>query len=113
VSPLEAIKLFGMYRRLRKEGTTVNETTNKPGYKTTEFWMTVLVQIPAVLGIFLGATNPIVIGVGAAATIAYTLSRAWSKSNAGAIALAALKAAEEEAKKVQAEPKGTLGVAGK
>ena len=73
----------------------------KPGWKTTEFWLTVATQIPVVLGIFLGASNPITIGVGAAATIAYTLGRAWSKSNGAQVALAALQAAAEEAKKVK------------
>ena len=78
----------------------------KPGWKTTEFWMTIVAQVPVVLGIFIGVSNPITIGVGAAATIAYTLSRAWSKSNGATVTLAALQAAAEAAKALPAASSG-------
>lgn len=104
MNPLEAYKLWRIYRQTKEEATKMNEQANKPGWKTTEFWLTVLAQVPAVLGIFLGASNPITIGVGAACVVAYTLGRSFNKANASQVALAALKAAEEAAKALPKEP---------
>lgn len=83
-----------------KEVIVDNQT--KPGYKTTEFWMTLLMNVPAVLGLFIGASNPITLAIGGVATVAYTLSRAWSKGNATAVAMAALQAAADKAKELPA-----------
>ena len=76
-----------------KEAVTMDGTI-KPGWKTTEFWLTILAQAPTVLGIFLGASNPITIGISAAATIAYTLGRSWNKGNALAVLQGAASAAQ-------------------
>lgn len=43
--------------------------TVTPGWKTSEFWLHILAQAPAVLGIFIGAANPVVIGVAAFANL--------------------------------------------
>jgi hypothetical protein len=100
MGPLDMVKLWwtlrGDVKAARSEVTMDGAT--KPGWKTTEFWLTLATQVPMIVGIFLGATNPITIGLGAAATIAYTLGRSWSKGNAVAVAQAALAAAAEAAK---------------
>ena len=78
------------------------DNSSKPGWKTTEFWLTILTQVPTVLGLIMGASNPVTIGIGAAATIAYTLCRGWNKANGQSVALAALKAGAEAAQALPA-----------
>lgn len=71
----------------------------KPGWKTTEFWLTLLSNVPAVLAVFGVASNPIGMAVGAAATIGYAISRSSHKSAvAQAAALACVQAAADAAK---------------
>lgn len=103
MNPLKLIKAWWILRGQYKGAKTEVKMENgemKPGWKTTEFWLTLATQVPVVVGIFLGATNPITLGLGAAATIAYTLGRSWSKGNAASVAKAALEAAAEAAKKL-------------
>lgn len=72
------------------------DTTVTPGWKTSEFWLHIVSQLPAVLGIFLGASNPIVLGVaavGALASSVYTFSRSGLKSDAMAAAAASAASA--------------------
>jgi hypothetical protein len=81
--------------------TTMNGTVT-PGYKTSEFWLHILSQVPAVLGMFLGASNPIVLAVAAAGALAsavYTVSRSGLKSTA--ITAAASNAASAAASALQ------------
>lgn len=99
LNPFKLIKAWFIISDIEKQAVKEIKVNNqvKPGWKTTEFWLTALTQVPTILGLFLGASNPITIGVGAAAVIAYTLGRNWTKSNAGAVALAAVKAAADAA----------------
>lgn len=67
----------------------------KPGWQTTEFWLTVAMQVPMVAGVFLGQTNPITIGIGAACAIFYNILRSNHKTEMGkASIVAALQAAK-------------------
>jgi hypothetical protein len=102
MGPVDAVKLFFLVRRIQHDAVKeiIMENQAKPGWKTTEFWLTIATQVPVVVGVFIGASNPITLGLGAAATIAYTLSRAWSKSNGAAVALAALDAAAKKAQEL-------------
>ena len=93
-------KLYCILSKDIAQGEHMN--AQKPGWKTTEFWLTILAQVPAVVGIFAGAANPITIGISAAATIAYTLCRSFSKANGAAVALAALQAGAQAAAKLPA-----------
>ena len=71
----------------------------KAGFKTTEFWLTVLAQVPTVIGLFVGQTNPITVGIGAACVIAYNVLRSAQKTVvAKAAILAAVQAAAEATK---------------
>lgn len=45
----------------------------KPGWKTTEFWFAVFHQVPTILAIALGASNPVTLGLGAAMGVASAL----------------------------------------
>jgi hypothetical protein len=60
----------------------MNNQTVTPGWKTSEFWLTLLHQIPTVLAIFLGASNPAVIAVGVVGGLVsaiYTANRSGVK----------------------------------
>lgn len=106
MTPITAFRLYRIFSgdlSKAKQGVVMDQTT-KPGWKTTEFWLTILTQIPTVLGLIMGASNPITIGIGAAATIAYTLCRAWNKSNAQAVAMAALQAGAKAAEDLPSAP---------
>lgn len=100
----EAVKVWLWFSKTQKKAKeeVIMEGQTKPGWKTTEFWLTVATQIPMIVGIFIGASNPITLGLSAAATVAYTLGRAWSKANAAQVALTALAAAAAEAKRLEA-----------
>ncbi len=53
-----------------------------PGWKTSEFWLHIVGQVPAVLGIIMGASNPVVLGVSAVCGLAsaiYTACRSQVK----------------------------------
>ena len=81
-------------------------STVEPGWKTSEFWMHILAQVPTVLALFLGASNPITIAVAAAGTLAsgiYTVSRSGLKSDALTAAASAAATAAASAL-VQAAP---------
>jgi len=84
------------------QGEIMNATT--PAWKTAAFWLHVFAQVPTVVAYFLGASNPIVIAVGAAAglsTVIYNLAQAHVSAiasvttavNASTAALSALAAA--------------------
>ena len=92
---LTALRAYTMLEDdMKKAKEEVNmEGLTKAGWKTSEFWLTILAQVPTLLGMFLGASNPITLGVGAAAIVAYTLGRSWSKANALAILQGAATAA--------------------
>lgn len=81
----------------KKETKMGNEIT--PGYKTSEFWLHIVAQLPMVLGLFLGASNPVVIAVAAAGALAsavYTVSRSGLKKEAiASVAAAAATAAAD------------------
>lgn len=66
-----------------------------PGWKTSEFWLHIVSLVPMVLGVALGASNPVTLGVGAVATIGaavYTASRSGVKSSAAQVAASAAPA---------------------
>ena len=66
-----------------------------PGWRTSEFWLHILSLVPMGLGIAIGASNPITLGVGALATIGasvYTASRSGVKSSAVQVAASAAPA---------------------
>lgn len=55
----------------------------KPGYQTTEFWLTILANVLANFGPVAAAAGPKTAAVIGAATVAvYTASRAYVKANA-------------------------------
>jgi hypothetical protein len=55
----------------------------KPGIKTTEFWLTIAVDLAALLSALAGALPPKWAGaINMVATGLYALSRGWSKSKA-------------------------------
>ena len=67
-----------------------------PGWRTSEFWLHILSLIPMGLGIALGASNPVTIGVGAAAALGasiYTACRSQVKATGLAVASGAAQAA--------------------
>lgn len=83
----KAWQLWGIFTSIEKDAvkeTTMGSTVT-PGWKTSEFWLHILAQVPTVLALFLGASNPITIAVAAAGTLAsgiYTFSRSGLKSDA-------------------------------
>lgn len=97
--------LRGLVAEAKKEITVNNEI--KPGWKTSEFWLHIASQLPTVLGLFLGASNPIVIALTAAGALAasvYTLSRSNLKGAAlSAAASDAAKAASDSLTKAAAD----------
>lgn len=108
---LQAWKLWGVASELEKEAVKENKmgTTVTPGWKTSEFWLHIVAQLPAVLGMFLGASNPVVIAVAAVSALGsavYTVSRSNLKSDAltSAAAAAASAAADALAKSVPPAP---------
>ena len=53
----------------------------KPGLRTTEFWLTILVNVGALLAALAGGLSPRWAAIASAAsTGAYALARGWSKS---------------------------------
>lgn len=57
---------------------------SKPGWKTTEFWLTVLSQIGTVVSAFQGSLSPKNAAIiSAALTGIYGIVRAFTKSNVG------------------------------
>lgn len=75
-------------------------TTVTPGYKTSEFWLHIIAQVPTILALFLGASNPITIAVaavGALGSAVYTISRSGLKSDAIVSAAASATAAASDA----------------
>ena len=57
----------------------------KPGWKTTEFWLHIVSQLPTVAALALGASNPVTLGIGAFAALSsviYTASRTAVKVSA-------------------------------
>lgn len=57
---------------------------SKPGWKTTEFWMTVVSQISTVVGVFQGSISPKYAAIiSASLTGIYGLIRAFTKANVG------------------------------
>src|SRR3990167_5925867 len=100
---INPFKLFNIFMMLLKDKREAVKEVHmdgqvKPGWKTTEFWLTLVPQIPVIVGLFLGVNNPIVIALAAASSIAYTLGRNWTKGNAIKVATDALTAAAESAK---------------
>jgi hypothetical protein len=87
--------------------------TVTPGWKTSEFWLHIFCQIPSVLGMLIGASNPIVLAMtaaGALASAVYTISRSGLKSTA--ITAAASTAATAAASALQqAVPVASVPVA--
>jgi len=55
--------------------------TMKTGWKTTEFWMTLLTQVACGVSAIAGADSKISIIVGAVVTAVYSISRGITKSN--------------------------------
>lgn len=56
------------------------KTLLKPGYKTTEFWCTIAVNIAAILGTISHVVEPkIGAGLMSLSTTIYTIARAWAK----------------------------------
>ena len=95
---INEIRGFLMLWKLEKKAKEVAMDQTKPGWKTTEFWITLIPQIPVIAGLFLGATNPIVLGIAAATSIAYTIIRSNHKEQmAGILGQAALDAAAKKA----------------
>lgn len=91
------LKLWDLEKQAVKEIKMGNEI--KPGWKTSEFWLSLLAQVPAIVGLFLGTSNPAVIAVGAAVNIAFILGRSHVKAKIGmAAAMAAVQAAADAAK---------------
>jgi hypothetical protein len=67
-----------------------------PGWRTSEFWLHLVSLVPMALGVALGASNPVTIGVGAAATLGaavYTACRSNVKATGLAVAANAAQAA--------------------
>jgi len=98
---LDRIRGFWMLWALEKKATSEVKMGNdvKAGWKTSEFWLAVLAQAPTIVGLFLGATNPITIGIGSAVAIGYIIARSNVKGKVGAVAVVAgLQAAAEAAK---------------
>lgn len=88
------------------QGEIMNAST--PAWKTAAFWLHVFAQVPTVVAYFLGASNPIVLAVGAAAglsSVIYNLAQAHVSAiasvttavNASTAALTALAAANPPA----------------
>lgn len=98
MNPFKLLQAYWKISSLESEAVEVKTVNNqaKPGWKTSEFWLHVLAQAPAIAGIFLGATNPVVLGLAAISTLGaavYTASRTSVKNQAGTIALSAAAAA--------------------
>ena len=111
INILQAWKLWGIASTLEKEAVKENTmgTVVTPGWKTSEFWLHIAAQVPAIVGMFLGASNPVVIALSAVyglGSVAYTFSRSGLKSDAivAASAAAAQAAASELAKAVPPAP---------
>lgn len=67
--------------------------TVTPGWKTSEFWLTVVHQLPTLLAVLLGASNPVTIAIGAASALGasiYSASRSHVKATALEVAAAAV-----------------------
>lgn len=102
-----AWKAWGILSTLKKEGeaTTMNNGTVTPGWKTSEFWLHIAAQIPTIGALFLGASNPIVLGLTAACALGsaiYTVSR--SQVKVAALTAAAQAAADSLSTTAQAAP---------
>lgn len=103
---LKAFKLWSVFTTLEKEEVKETKMSDPaagpsvvvtPGWKTSEFWLSLLPQVPVVLGVFLGSTNPITLGIGAVCALGYTLSRAYVKGQASQALVAAAQAASTAA----------------
>lgn len=99
---IEGWKLWGIFTTLETEAKkeTTMGTTVTPGWKTSEFWLHIIAQLPSVLAVFLGASSPIVIAVAAAGGLAssvYTFSRSGLKSDALTAAASAAASAAADA----------------
>ena len=74
-----ALQLNGFYKEDVKEATTMNG--QKPGWKTTEFWLTVANQVAIVWGVVQGSVPPKYAVIGTAVgTCIYTILRTLAKS---------------------------------
>lgn len=98
----DKLKAYLMIWKLTSQATKEVEMNNisRPGWKTTEFWVLgVLPQVPTVVGLFLGSTNPITLAVGAACAIAYGILRTTNKTAvAKAVIMAGIQAGADAAK---------------
>ena len=69
-----------------------------PGWKTSEFWLHIISQVPTVLALCLGASNPVTLGIGAAAMLGssiYTACRSNVKATGLQVAVQAAQAAAQ------------------
>jgi hypothetical protein len=74
-----ALQMKNFVKEDMKEATTMNGT--KPGWKTTEFWLTVANQVAVVWGAVAGYVPPKYAVIGSAVgTCLYTILRTLAKS---------------------------------
>ena len=112
ISPFKMFKLWMIERSLKalaSKGVKMETGEIKEGWKTTEFWLTLLAQAPAIIAMTLGTSSKLALGLSAICTIVYTLARTWHKAgsaNLGTVALAAATAAAEAAKKLPLQEDG-------
>lgn len=67
--------------------------TVTPGWKTSEFWLMIVHQLPTVVAVLLGASNPVTLGIGAASALGasiYTACRSNVKATALQVAAASV-----------------------
>lgn len=88
MNPIEAWKLLRAYDKIKADATEerhMNDGTVTPGWKTSEFWLHLLANAPAVAAIFLPASSTALIAITALSHLAaafYSAQRSGLKAAA-------------------------------